>query len=109
MGSHKEDQLKRKDSGNTRGGEDRGRRRDRTRSKSRETEEDRSKKKGRDKSPYPSEALRRVTSENQQGTDRDSDPSDDQDSLKERGSWKKHRNELKRKRKKQIRQEELGQ
>ena len=48
MGSHKEDRcwvlhphLKSKDSGNTRGGSDRGRRRDRTRSKSRETEEDR--------------------------------------------------------------------
>ena len=74
MGSHKEDlcwvlvlhpHLKSKDSGNTRGGTDRGRRRDRTRSKSQETEEDRSKKKGRDKSPFPSEALRRVTSEKQ--------------------------------------------
>ena len=52
------------------------------RSKNREGEEER-KKRGRERSPYPRETIRRLASGDKQETDRDSDSSEEQLSLRE--------------------------
>ena len=60
---------------------DRGRKKNRSRSKSREKEGE-ERKRGRERSPYP-RPIRRVASGDREGTDRDSDSSQEHGSLKE--------------------------
>ena len=61
---------------------DRGRQKERSRSKSREKDEE-GKKRGRERSPYPRQTIRRLASGDREGTDRDSDSSQEHVSLKE--------------------------